>query len=211
VAGGPLPTGPRPSGRASRGSAAARFATEAFSPAVLAVVVPVVVGARVADPPLLGVAWGALSALFVGVLPYLAIRVLMRAGRIHGDHHVPDRRERALPIALALVSIAVGLVLLALLGAPAAVTTFGVVTVGVVLAVGVVNLAWKLSGHAAVVATCAVVVLIAYGPLSLLLSVPIVLVVLWSRVRLEAHTPAMTWAGAAVGTVLAGTVWSLLA
>lgn len=192
------------------GSAAARLATEVFSPAVLAVLVPVVVGARVADPPLLGVAWGALAALFVGVVPYLVIRLLMRTGRIHGDHHVPDRRERALPIALALVSIAAGLVLLAVLGAPAAVTTFGVVTVAVVLAVGVVNLVWKLSGHAAVVATCAVVVLIAYGPLSLLISVPIVLWVLWSRVRLGAHTPAQVLAGAAVGTVLAGTVWSLL-
>ncbi|QHC74391.1 phosphatase PAP2 family protein [Rathayibacter sp. VKM Ac-2805] len=192
------------------GSAAARLATEVFSPAVLAVLVPVVVGARVADPPLLGVAWGALAALFVGVVPYLVIRLLMRTGRIHGDHHVPDRRERALPIALALVSIAAGLVLLAVLGAPAAVTTFGVVTVAVVLAVGVVNLVWKLSGHAAVVATCAVVVLIAYGPLSLLISVPVVLWVLWSRVRLGAHTPAQVLAGAAVGTVLAGTVWSLL-
>ncbi|PPH07813.1 phosphoesterase PA-phosphatase [Rathayibacter sp. AY1C1] len=192
------------------GSAAARLATEVFSPAVLAVLVPVVVGASVADPPLLGVAWGALAALFVGVVPYLVIRLLMRTGRIHGDHHVPDRRERALPIALALVSIAAGLVLLAVLGAPAAVTTFGVVTVAVVLAVGVVNLVWKLSGHAAVVATCAVVVLIAYGPLSLLISVPIVLWVLWSRVRLGAHTPAQVLAGAAVGTVLAGTVWSLL-
>ncbi|PPG79784.1 MULTISPECIES: phosphatase PAP2 family protein [unclassified Rathayibacter] len=192
------------------GSAVARLATEAFSPAVLAVLVPVVVGARVADPPLLGVAWGALAALFVGVVPYLVIRLLMRTGRIHGDHHVPDRRERALPIALALVSIAAGLVLLAVLGAPAAVTTFGVVTVAVVLAVGVVNLVWKLSGHAAVVATCAVVVLIAYGPLSLLISVPIVLWVLWSRVRLGAHTAAQVLAGAAVGTVLAGTVWSLL-
>ncbi|PPG08164.1 MULTISPECIES: phosphatase PAP2 family protein [unclassified Rathayibacter] len=192
------------------GSAAARLATEVFSPAVLAVLVPVVVGARVADPALLGVAWGALAALFVGVVPYLVIRLLMRTGQIHGDHHVPDRRERALPIALALVSIAAGLVLLAALGAPAAVTTFGVVTVAVVLAVGVVNLVWKLSGHAAVVATCAVVVLIAYGPLSLLISVPIVLWVLWSRVRLGAHTPAQVLAGAAVGTVLAGTVWSLL-
>ncbi|PPH44816.1 phosphoesterase PA-phosphatase [Rathayibacter sp. AY1C9] len=192
------------------GSAAARLATEVFSPAVLAVLVPVVVGARVADPPLLGVAWGALAALFVGVVPYLVIRLLRRTGRIHGDHHVPDRRERALPIALALVSIAAGLVLLAVLGAPAAVTTFGVVTVAVVLAVGVVNLVWKLSGHAAVVATCAVVVLIAYGPLSLLISVPIVLWVLWSRVRLGAHTPAQVLAGAAVGTVFAGTVWSLL-
>ncbi|PPI20778.1 phosphoesterase PA-phosphatase [Rathayibacter sp. AY1B1] len=192
------------------GSAAARLATEVFSPAVLAVLVPVVVGARVADPPLLGVAWGALAALFVGVVPYLVIRLLMRTGRIHGDHHVPDRRERALPIALALVSIAVGLVLLAVLGAPAAVTTFGVVTVAVVLAVGVVNLVWKLSGHAAVVATCAVVVLIAYGPLSLLVSVPIVLWVLWSRVRLGAHTPAQVVAGAVVGTVLASAVWSLL-
>ncbi|OOB90456.1 phosphatase PAP2 family protein [Rathayibacter sp. VKM Ac-2630] len=199
----------RPLGHGSRSEAAARFATEAFSPAVLAVVVPIAVGARVADPPLLGVGWGALAALFVGVLPYLAVRLLLRAGRITGDHHVPERRERALPIALALVSIVVGLVLLAALGAPAAVTTFGLVTVAVVVAVGVVNLAWKLSGHAAVVATCAVVVLIAYGPWSLLLSAPVLLWTGWSRVRLGAHTPAQVVAGAATGAAIASVVWSL--
>jgi membrane-associated phospholipid phosphatase len=54
------------------------------------------------------------------------------------------------------------------------------------------------------------VVLIAYGPLSLLLSLPIVLVVTWSRVRLGAHTPAQVIAGAAVGALLASSVWSLL-
>lgn len=192
------------------GSDAARLATEGFSPAVLGVVVPIVVGARVADPPLLGVAWGALAALFVGAVPYLVIRALMRSGRIHGDHHVPDRRERALPIGLALVSIVVGVVLLAALGAPAAVTTFGVVTVAVVVAVGVVNLVWKLSGHAAVAATCAVVVLIAYGPLSLAVTAPIVLWVLWSRVRLGAHTPTQVLAGAATGAALSFAIWTLL-
>lgn len=193
-----------------RGPLAARVATEAFAPPVLAMVVPLIVGARVADPPLLGVAWGALAALFVGVLPYLVVRLLMRAGRIRGDHHVPDRRERALPIGLALVSIVVGLVLLAVLGAPAEVTTFGVVTVAVLTVIGIVNLGWKLSGHAAVVATCAVVVLIAYGPWSLLITVPIALWTGWSRVRLGAHTPAQVIAGALVGAVLASLVWSLL-
>lgn len=201
-------------GIAARGGARsaswARVATEAFSPAVLATVVPVLVGARVAEPPLLGVAWGALAAVFVGVLPYLVIRVLLRTGRIRGDHHVPERRERALPIGLALVSIVIGLVVLAALGAPRAVVVFGAVTVAVVVAVGVANLLWKLSGHAAVSATCVVVVLVAYGPWSLALSVPILLWTLWSRVRLGAHTPAQVIAGAAVGAGLAAAVWSLL-
>lgn len=194
----------------ARGDRAARIATEAFAPPVLAIVVPLVVGVKVADPPLLGVAWGALAAVFVGALPYLLLRILMRAGRISGDHHVPDRRERALPIVLALVSIVTGLVLLAVLGAPAAVTVFGVVTVAVLTTVGVVNLGWKLSGHAAVVATCAVVVLIAYGPWSLVLTAPIGLWTLWSRVRLGAHTPAQVVAGALVGAVLASAVWAML-
>ncbi|MWV50829.1 phosphatase PAP2 family protein [Rathayibacter sp. VKM Ac-2803] len=73
------------------------------------------------------------------------------------------------------------------------------------------HLAWKLSGHAAVVATCAVVVLIAYGPWSLLVTVPIALWTGWSRVRLGAHTPAQVIAGGLVGAVLASAVWSLLA
>ncbi|AJM77211.1 hypothetical protein [Rathayibacter toxicus] len=188
----------------------ARSATEVFSPAVLAVVVPVLVGAQATEPVLSGIAWGALSALFGGVVPYLSVRVLMRAGRIHGGHHVPDRRERALPIGLSLASILVGLVLLVVLGAPRALVLFGVVTVVVIVVVGAVNLVWKLSAHAAVVASCAVVVLIVYGPWSLLISTPIVLVTLWSRVRLRAHTPAQVVAGAVVGVGLTAGLWSLL-
>ncbi|WP_236553644.1 phosphatase PAP2 family protein [Rathayibacter sp. VKM Ac-2803] len=54
-------------------------------------------------------------------------------------------------------------------------------------------------------------VLIAYGPWSLLVTVPIALWTGWSRVRLGAHTPAQVIAGGLVGAVLASAVWSLLA
>jgi membrane-associated phospholipid phosphatase len=50
---------------------------------------------------------------------------------------------------------------------------------------------------------------VVYGPLALL-SVPLVLLACWARVRLSAHTRAQVIVGALVGAVIAGTVFPVL-
>lgn len=188
----------------------ARVIMEAFSPPVLALVMPFVIAVQVTDPPLAGLGWGALSVLFGCAIPYLALRILMRTGRVTGSHHVPDRRQRTLPMAIALVSLLVGNVVLALLGAPWPVIVFSVITIVVLALIGLINLRWKISGHASVVAISAAILLIVSGPWTLWLSIPVALLTGWSRLRLSAHTPAQVLAGFALGSAVTALVWSVL-
>ncbi|NQX12018.1 phosphatase PAP2 family protein [Microbacteriaceae bacterium VKM Ac-2855] len=181
---------------------AARVATELFSPPVLALLMPFVIAVQVSDPPLAGLGWGALCVLFAAATPYAALRILMRAGRVSGGHHVPERRQRTLPLLIALVSLIVGNVVLALLGAPRPVLVFSLVTIVLLLLMAVINLGWKISGHAAVVAVSGAILVIVSGPWTLLASVPIALWTGWSRLRLSAHTPAQVVAGFALGVVV---------
>lgn len=188
----------------------ARVVTELFSPPVLALVMPFVIAVQVTDPPLAGFGWGALCVLFCCVIPYAALRILMRLGRVTGSHHVPDRRQRTLPMLIALVSLIVGNVVLALLGAPTAVIVFSLVTIVALALIGVINLAWKISGHASIVAISAAILLIVSGPWTLWFSVPIAVATGWSRLRLSAHTPAQVLAGFALGSAVTALVWSAL-
>jgi membrane-associated phospholipid phosphatase len=68
---------------------------------------------------------------------------------------------------------------------------------------------WKLSLHTTAAAGTVAVLVVTFGP-ALVLAVPIVGLVAWARVRLGDHTPAQTLAGAALGGLVATTVFILL-
>lgn len=153
-------------------------------------------------------AYGALAALFVCVIPLLVVLVLVRRGRIT-DHHVSDRRQRAPVLLMALCSILAGLAVLAAVGAPASVAAMVLAVVGGVVVIGAVSPFWKMSGHASAISCAAVVTVLMLGVawLPLLILVP---AVGWSRVFLRAHTLGQVVAGSLFGgVVMAGTWWLL--
>ncbi|MHA7189732.1 phosphatase PAP2 family protein [Arthrobacter sp. MDT2-16] len=173
--------------------------SEVFAPAILLSVFLAVTALGSSPWPR-----GALLA-FVAVgsttaLPLLVVVALVRRGHLV-DHHISDRRQRTPVLAGTLVSIGVGLLLLLLLDAPRVLVGAVLCTVGGVVVVLVVNLWWKLSAHSAVavfvVAGCTVLL---GGWACLLLVVPAA--VGWSRVRLQAHTPAQVLAGYALGAAI---------
>lgn len=187
----------------------AAVASEVLAPTVLAAVMAVVVGVAAAPSWGAGLGWGLLVLVFVAALPYAAVRLLMRRGRIDSGHHVRERRQRALPIGIALASILVGLALLLLLDAPRDLVAFAIVFVVGAIVLGLANLVWKLSGHAAVAAASAVGLSFLLGPWILIPAGALVALVSWSRVRLGDHTLAQVCAGVAVGAAIALTVWPL--
>jgi membrane-associated phospholipid phosphatase len=72
-----------------------------------------------------------------------------------------------------------------------------------------VTLWWKLSVHTAAASGTVAILALTFGS-ALALTVPAVALVAWSRVRLGDHTPAQTLAGAALGGLVAPTVFVLL-
>lgn len=186
----------------------ARWLTEIFAPPVLVAVLPVVIGVHAGRTVGSGLAWGLFASLFVGVVPYAIVLYGVLRGRL-SDRHIGVREQRTKPLALGLVSVLVGIVLLALLGAPRAVTALVVAMFVGGLVATVINHFWKLSVHASVAAGTTLVLTLAFGP-ALLATAVMVAAVGWSRVRLRDHTTWQVVAGTVVGAIVSGVTFGLL-
>lgn len=198
----------RPGRRLGAPERLARVSTEVFSPAYLVVGLQLLVGAATADSIPAGLAWGGLSALFAGVLPYAFLLHGVRRGR-YGDRHVKVREQRMIPLLFAGGCVVTGLALLALLGAPRELTALAVAMLTGLVVTLAVTTVWKISVHTAVAAGTAVILTLVFGA-ALAVVWPIVAVTAWSRVVLRDHTVAQVLAGAVMGALVAGLVFSAL-
>ena len=126
-----------------------------------------------------------------------------------------DRSTRASPstahspVLFAIASFLAGLALLVALGAPWQVVALVVAMLTCLAATLVVTLWWKLSLHTAAASGTVAILVLTFGP-PLLLALPAIALVAWSRIRLGDHTLAQTLAGAALGGLVATTVFILL-
>jgi membrane-associated phospholipid phosphatase len=185
----------------------ARGVTELLAPANLAVAQLLLVSWH-SSPGLAGLGWGLLTATFCGLIPYGIVIVGVR-GRRWTDRHVRVRQQRPVPFLAAIASFLAGLALLVALGAPQPVVALVVAMLTCLAATMFVTLWWKLSLHAAAASGTVAILVLTFGPL-LLLALPVVALVSWSRIRLGDHSPAQTLAGAALGGLVATTVFILL-
>lgn len=144
-----------------------------------------------------GLGWGAVSALFAAVLPTVFIHLAVRRGRV-SDRHVGVIAQRLIVLAFVLASVATGIVLMALGGAPRDLIALTAAMFAALAAIAAITFWWKISVHAAVSAGGAAILALFYGAPALVL-LPLVALVGWSRVKLADHTPAQVVAGAVLG------------
>src|SRR5215218_4671176 len=180
--------------------------TETLSPTVLVIVLTTVVSVHASNSLTRGLRIAALAVLFSVALPYAVLLAGIRAGRLT-DHNLRRREERPAMMAVALTSVAVGLVLLRRWDAPADVfALMAAIGAGVTLGISTV---WKISVHTSCVAGTVVSLALLLHPSSLLLA-PLTPLAAWARVVLGHHTVRQTVAGAVVGAVVAAGVLVLL-
>ena len=185
----------------------ARVVTDILAPANLAVAQLLMVSWSSA-PGLAGLGWGALTATFCGLIPY-AIVIAGVYRRRWTDRHVRVRQQRLVPFLAAIASFLAGLALLVALGAPRQLIALVVAMLACLAATMLVTLWWKVSLHTAAASGTVAILVLTLGP-SLLLALPAIALVAWSRIRLGDHTPAQTLAGAVLGGLVATTVFILL-
>ncbi|GAA4947778.1 phosphatase PAP2 family protein [Yinghuangia aomiensis] len=183
----------------------ARLVTEVFAPAILVVGVLLAVGWH-STHSITGVGWGLLAALFCGIIPISFILFGVRRG-YWTDRHVRVRQQRAVPIAVTAACVIVGLCALAALDAPREILALILAMLAGLAATMAITAFWKVSVHTAVAGGTSTILMLAYGPV-MLVTVPAVALVGWSRVVLKDHTVAQTIVGALVGAVAAAAVFS---
>jgi membrane-associated phospholipid phosphatase len=194
-------------GRPGHGTGLARAITELLAPANLAVAQLLLVGWHSTPGPA-GLGWGLLAATFCGLLPYGIVIAGVRRRR-WTDRHLRVRQQRQVPLLAAIVLVVAGLVALVVLDAPRELVALVAAMLTGLAATLVVTLWWKLSLHTAAASGTVAILALTFGP-ALILILPTVAAVAWSRVRLGDHTPAQTLAGAALGALVATTVFILL-
>jgi membrane-associated phospholipid phosphatase len=185
----------------------ARAVTELLAPANLAVSQLLLVSWH-STPGLAGLGWGLLTAIFCGLIPYGIVIAGVRRRR-WTDRHVRVRQQRPVPFLAAIASFLAGLVLLVAMGAPQPLIGLVVAMLACLAATMLVTLWWKLSLHTAAASGTVAILALTFGPL-LILALPVIALVAWSRIRLSDHTPTQTLAGAVLGGLVATAVFILL-
>ena len=143
-----------------------------------------------------GAGWGLLAALFAAVLPTVFISYGIRRGH-WDDRNVGARRPRLVVLAFIAASVATGLILLAVLGAPVLLTGYLAIMLVSVAGLALITLVWKISIHCAVASGSVAILAFTYGPL-VLAGYLLVGLLGWSRVAVRDHS----WLQVAGGTVL---------
>jgi membrane-associated phospholipid phosphatase len=181
-------------------SALARVVTEVLSPVPLVAAMQVLLGWAGGQHRVSGLAFGAAAVLITIVPPYAFVLYGTWRGRFT-DRHLGDHRQRPLPLLLGVAASAAGIAVLALAGAPRLLIV-GTAVTGIGLLLGaVISRFWKMSGHTAAAAAVLAVCAWTFGGW-LLLAIPVIALIGWSRVRLGDHTLAQVAVGAVFGAVV---------
>jgi membrane-associated phospholipid phosphatase len=155
-----------------------------------------------------GLAWGAVAALFAGVLPMVFISRGVRRGR-WDDRYVGAKGPRLIVLAFIIASVAAGLALLVGLGAPGELSGYvGCMLVSVAVLAAITTV-WKISIHCAVAAGSVTILTLLLGPW-LLPAYLLVALTGWSRVMLKDHTTAQVIAGSLLGAAAAVVTYAVI-
>jgi membrane-associated phospholipid phosphatase len=155
-----------------------------------------------------GLAWGALAALFSGVLPMVFISRGVRDGR-WDDRYVGAKRPRLIVLTFIIASVAAGLALLIGLGAPGELTGYFGCMLGSVALLAAITTVWKVSIHCAVAAgsVTILVLLLGWWAAPAYLLIPLTA---WSRVVVKDHTILQVVAGSLLGVAAALVTYALI-
>lgn len=180
----------------------ARAITEIFAPFPMGSVALTVVAFH--SSPSIGAAlkWEGSTLLLVALLPLTYLLRQMRHGNVT-DYHVRQREQRLPVFAVFLVSWLVALLVLVRLGAPRELVALIGTGVSALVVMGTITPVWKISMHSGVVAGLTTVFALLFG-IRVLVFVPFIPVIGWSRVMVGDHTPPQVVAGMMIGAAVSG-------
>lgn len=155
-----------------------------------------------------GLGWGAVAALFAGVLPMAFISRGVRSGHWE-DRYVGAKRPRLIVLTFIIASVAAGLLVLIEFGAPGELTGYFGCMLGSVAVLAAITTVWKISIHCAVAAGSVTILTLLLGPW-LLPAYLLVALTAWSRVVLKDHTTAQVVAGSVLGALASAVTYAII-
>ncbi|MBN2043928.1 MAG: hypothetical protein JW757_02810 [Anaerolineales bacterium] len=152
--------------------------------------------------------WAVLFVMLVVLVPTGYVLLLLKQGKIE-NFHIPNRENRTKPYLVIIGTNLLGVILMAVMGAPFLLAAFAVMGVIQSTLMFVINRYWKISGHATAISGLSVFMVAALG-WSLAPMLVMVPLVAWARIRTHSHTVWQTIAGVLTGTTFILTTWLVL-
>ncbi len=148
-----------------------------------------------------------LCLIFVTFLPFTAILMWIKYKNLDLDFSNKD--ERIFPLLIGIMSSFMGVIVLSIANAPAVIIVLMFCYLTTTLLTLFITYFWKISVHAIGVAGLTAAISYVFGYLGLLFGPPLLLV-MWSRIYLQKHTPAQVVAGAATSLIFTWTQFTIL-
>ena len=155
-----------------------------------------------------GLGWGAVAALFAGVVPMAFVSRGVRRGD-WADRYVGAKRPRLIVLAFIIASVGVGLALLVGFGAPGELSCYVACMLASVGVLAAITTLWKISIHCAVASGSVTILALLFGP-GLIPAYLLVALTGWSRVVVRDHSVAQVIAGSLLGAAAAAVTYALI-
>lgn len=155
-----------------------------------------------------GLGWGAVAALFAGVIPMVFIGRGVRRGH-WADRYVGAKRARLIVLGFIIASVAIGLALLVGLGAPGELSGYVACMLASVAVLAAITTVWKISIHCAVASGSVTILALLFGP-GLIPAYLLVALTAWSRVVVKDHTLAQVIGGSILGAAAAIVTYAVI-
>ncbi|MFC2066665.1 hypothetical protein ACFLUO_06400 [Chloroflexota bacterium] len=149
-----------------------------------------------------------LLLIAVSVLPVFVVVVYLANRKQLDGIFVNTRRQRYKIYLLASTCAVIGCVILYYLGTPPVLMAAFVAGLSAIIVFMCINLLWKISVHSGFVAASVTVLTLLYGATGAVTAVLLPLII-WSRVKLEHHSPAQVTIGAFLAAIIVIAVFYL--
>lgn len=137
-----------------------------------------------------------LCILFAAFLPFTAVWMWIKNKDL--DFDITDKDERTFPLLFGVISYFIGVIMLFIAGAPAAVTVLMFCYFSSALLTIFITFFWKISLHSMGAAGPTAAMIYVFGYPGIIFLIPLFMV-MWSRIYLNKHTPAQVVVGAIIG------------
>lgn len=155
-----------------------------------------------------GLGWGAVAALFAGVVPMAFVSRGVRRGQ-WADRYVGAKRPRLIVLGFIIASVGASLALLVGLGAPGELSGYVACMLASVAVLATITTVWKISIHCAVASGSVTILALLFGP-GLIPAYLLVALTAWSRVVVKDHTVAQVIAGSLLGAAAAVVTYAVI-
>lgn len=148
-----------------------------------------------------------LCLIFAAFLPFTAILMWIKNKNLDVD--VSNKDERIFPLLIGVISSLMGVITLFIANAPIVIIAFMFCYFTTTLLILFITYFWKISVHAVGFAGITAAITYVFGYLGLLFGLPLLLV-MWSRIYLQKHTPAQVVVGAVTSLVFTWAQFAIL-